>query len=60
MTSSSAVGGLLLILYLCFVFGVGLFTLVMLWRFVTAHERIASALDRAARALERDGRPPSF
>jgi hypothetical protein len=60
MISSSTVGGLLVLLYLCFLFGVGLFTLVMLWRFVTAHERIASALDRAARALERNDRPPSF
>ena len=49
-----AIGGIFLVLYFCFVIAVGIFTLVMFYKFVTAHERIASALERAAQSLERE------
>ena len=39
---------LYVILYACFVLGVTLFLLVLINRFVSAHERIASALEKAA------------
>ena len=41
-------GGLFLVIYFCIVIGVGIFVLVLLNRFVGAHERIASALERIA------------
>lgn len=51
-----AVGGILLVLYFCFIVGIAIFILVLLSRFVGAHERIASALERIAQKPPRDDR----
>ena len=51
-----ALGGVFLILYFCVVIGIGIFVLVLLSRFVSAHERIASALERAAQNLQRENK----
>ena len=49
-------GLLFAILYGCVVIGVVLFLLVLLSRFVKAHERIAAALEGAAANLQRNDR----
>jgi hypothetical protein len=46
----------LMILYFCVLIGVGLYVLTLLSRFVSAHERIAAALERRARHHEHEGR----
>jgi hypothetical protein len=51
-----AVGGVLLVLYFCFIIGIAIFVLVLLSRFVGAHERIASALERIAQNPPRENR----
>ena len=43
-----------LLLYFCAIIGVGIYVLVLLGRFVNAHERMASAVERAAQSLERE------
>jgi hypothetical protein len=45
---------LFLVLYFCVVVGVGIYVLLLLGRFVSAHERIASAMERAAQGLDRE------
>jgi SNF family Na+-dependent transporter len=49
-----AIGGVFLILYFCFVIGIGIYLLVLLSRFVGSHERIASALERIAQNQPRN------
>jgi hypothetical protein len=44
----AALGGLFLVVYLCFVVGISIYLLVLLTKFVGSHERIASALERIA------------
>jgi len=48
--------GIFLLLYICFVIGVAVFVLILLSRFVSAHERIATALDIIARKFRDDGK----
>jgi SNF family Na+-dependent transporter len=52
----SGVGGTFLILYFCFLIGIAIFLLVLISRFVGAHERIASALERIAQNPPRENR----
>jgi hypothetical protein len=42
------------VVYICVLVGVGIFLLTLLSRFVSAHERIAGALENAARNLQRE------
>ena len=53
----SSLGGLFVLAYLACVIGLVIFVLRMLWRFVSAHERVAGALDIIARKLRDDARP---
>ena len=45
------------LLYIGFIVGVTIFVLSLLNRFVSAHERIADALDNIARKFRDDGKP---
>jgi hypothetical protein len=49
-------GSIFLVLYFCLIVGVGIYVLVLLGRFVSAHERIASALERTAQNSQRENR----
>ena len=49
-------GFIIAVLYICFVVGITLFVLSLLNRFVSAHERIADALDNIARKFRADGK----
>ena len=50
-------GGLFVIVYLACVVAVIIYVLRLLGRFVSAHERIASALEIVARKTRDDGKP---
>jgi hypothetical protein len=45
------------LLYIGFIVGITIFVLTLLNRFVSAHERIADALDNIARKFRDDGKP---
>lgn len=49
-------GFVFFVVYVCALIGAGIFLLTLLTRFVKAHERIASALEEAARNLRGSGR----
>jgi hypothetical protein len=55
VTNMQGLGGLLLLLYMCFVISVTIFVLSLCWRFVRAHERTADSLAIIARKLRDDG-----
>ena len=44
----ASLGGLFVIVYLACVAGIIIFVLRLLWRFVTAHEKMATALEKIA------------
>jgi len=48
-----ALGGVILVLYICVVIGVSIYLLMLASRFVGSHERIASALERIAQNQSR-------
>jgi len=48
------VGGFFVVLYICFWIGIGIYILTLMSRFVRAHERIASALERSAHHQQRE------
>jgi hypothetical protein len=50
-------GGLFVLVYLACVVAVIIYVLRLLGRFVSAHERVASALEIVARKLKDDGKP---
>lgn len=45
---SAIAGGVFVVMYITFVICITIYLLVLLHRFVTSHQRIASALDRIA------------
>jgi hypothetical protein len=47
--------GLFLLVYVACIIGVIVYVLKLLGRFVSAHERVASALEIAARKMREDG-----
>lgn len=47
---------LFFVLYICVVIGVAIFILVMIYRLVRAHERMAGALEKLALGPSREGR----
>jgi hypothetical protein len=49
-------GFIVALLYICVVVGITIFVLKLLNRFVSAHERIADALDNIARKFRSDGK----
>jgi hypothetical protein len=55
-TMMPAIGSLFLALYVLVVIGVSIFLLVLLIRFVAAHQQIAAALERIAQGPSRDNR----
>jgi hypothetical protein len=52
-----ALGGLFGIVYLICVIAVFIYVLMLLGRFVSAHERVAGALETISRKLRDDGKP---
>ena len=49
--------GIFALFYLACVVGVTIFLLVLLWRFVAAHEKMAASLDIIARKLKDQDKP---
>lgn len=44
---------LVAVIYLCFVIGVIIYVLILLSRFVSAHEHMSNAVEHVARAIEK-------
>ena len=53
----AGVGGLFFLVYIACVIGVTIYLIRLLYRFVSAHERVASALEIMARKMK-DGAKP--
>jgi hypothetical protein len=53
----ASLGGLFAIAYLICVVGIVIYVLMLLGRFVSAHERTASALEIISRKLRDDSKP---
>jgi hypothetical protein len=53
----ASLSSLFVLIYLACVVGVIIYVLRLLGRFVSAHERVASALETVARKLKDDGKP---
>ena len=51
------IGGLVMLAYVVCVIAVIIYVLRLLGRFVSAHERVASALEIVARKMRDDGKP---
>jgi hypothetical protein len=52
----ASLGGLFLLVYVACVVGIIIYAFKLLGRFVSAHERIAGALETIARKLREDGK----
>jgi hypothetical protein len=50
-------GGLFALIYVICIIAIAIYVLRLLDRFVSAHERVANALETAARKLRDDGKP---
>jgi hypothetical protein len=53
----AGVGGLFFLVYIACVIGIIICLIRLLYRFVSAHERVASALEIVARKMKDDGKP---
>jgi len=53
----AGVGGLFSLAYIACVIGIIFCLIRLLYRFVSAHERVASSLDIIARKMKDDGKP---
>jgi hypothetical protein len=53
----AGVGGLFFLVYIACVIGIIFCLIRLLYRFVSAHERVASALEIVARKMKDDGKP---
>ena len=53
----ASLGGFFVLIYLACVVAVIIYILRLLGRFVSAHERVASALETVARKLKDDSKP---
>ena len=51
------IAGFFMLFYLACVIGIIMLLLRLLWRFVTAHEKMAAALDTIARKLKDEAKP---
>jgi len=49
--------GFFMLVYLACVIGIIILLLKLLWRFVTAHEKMAASLDTIARKLKDEDKP---
>ncbi len=49
--------GFFMLVYLACVIGIIILLLRLLWRFVTAHEKMAASLDTIARKLKDEAKP---
>jgi hypothetical protein len=53
----ASIGGLFMLVYLACVVGIIILLLRLIWRFVTAHEQMASSLAIIARKLKDEAKP---
>ena len=53
----NTLGGLFVLVYVVCVVAIVIYVLRLLGRFVSAHERVAGALETVARKLRDDGKP---
>ena len=53
----TGLGSIFALIYLACIIGIILCLIRLLYRFVSAHERVASALEIVARKMKEDGKP---